>query len=63
MSSTARGGSQTINLTTGTTKYGGTTPVTPGNQWQVGGLAKSFTAAAILQLEAEGKLSTYYAQT
>jgi D-alanyl-D-alanine carboxypeptidase len=52
-----RGGSQTINLAAGTTKYGGTTPVTPENLWQVGSVTKSFTAAAILQLEAEGKLS------
>jgi D-alanyl-D-alanine carboxypeptidase len=52
-----RGGSQIINLTAGTTKYGGTTPVTPEKLWQVGSVTKSFTAAAILQLEAEGKLS------
>jgi D-alanyl-D-alanine carboxypeptidase len=52
-----RGGSQNINLTAGTTKYGGSTPVTPQNLWQVGSVTKSFTAATILQLEAEGKLS------
>ena len=52
-----RGGSQNINLTAGTTKYGGSTPATPQNLWQIGSVTKSFTAATILQLEAEGKLS------
>ncbi len=52
-----RGGSQRINLSAGTTKYGGSTPVTPQNLWQIGSVTKSFTAATILQLEAEGKLS------
>jgi D-alanyl-D-alanine carboxypeptidase len=52
-----RGGSQKINLAAGTTKYGGSTRVTPQNLWQIGSVTKSFTAATILQLEAEGKLS------
>jgi D-alanyl-D-alanine carboxypeptidase len=52
-----RGGAQTINLTAGTTKYGGSVPVTPQNLWQIGSVTKSFTAATILQLEAAGKLS------
>jgi D-alanyl-D-alanine carboxypeptidase len=52
-----RGGSQNINLTAGTTKYGGSTPVTPQDLWQIGSVTKSFTTATILQLEAEGKLS------
>jgi D-alanyl-D-alanine carboxypeptidase len=52
-----RGGSQSINLTAGTTKYGGSTPVTPQDLWQIGSVTKSFTTATILQLEAEGKLS------
>jgi len=52
-----RGGLQNINLTAGTTKYRGSTPVTPHNLWQIGSVTKSFTSATILQLEAEGKLS------
>ena len=46
-----------INLTAGTTQYGGGTPVTPETIWQIGSNTKAFTAATILQLEAEGKLS------
>ena len=52
-----RGGSQNINLTAGTTKYGGSARITPQSLWQVGSVTKSFTAATILQLEAEGRLS------
>jgi D-alanyl-D-alanine carboxypeptidase len=52
-----RGGAQTIDLTAGATKYGESTPVTPQTLWQIGSVTKSFTAATILQLEAEGKLS------
>lgn len=47
-----------INLATGTTGYGGAgAPVTPNNLYQIGSNTKSFTAVAILQLEAEGKLT------
>ncbi len=46
-----------INLTAGRTQYGGGAPVTPDNLWQIGSNTKAFTAAAILQLEAEGKLT------
>lgn len=48
---------ENINLTAGRTQYGGATPVTPRNLWQIGSQTKAFTAASILQLEAEGKLT------
>jgi D-alanyl-D-alanine carboxypeptidase len=52
------GSPQNINLTAGTTQYGGAgAPVTPAMLWQIGSNTKAFTAAAILQLEAEGKLT------
>jgi D-alanyl-D-alanine carboxypeptidase len=47
----------TIVVTSGTTTYGGTTPVTPTSLYQIGSNTKAFTAVAILQLEAKGKLS------
>lgn len=46
-----------INATAGTTSYGGTVAVTPDNLFQIGSNTKSFTAVALLQLEAEGKLN------
>jgi D-alanyl-D-alanine carboxypeptidase len=50
--------SQNINLTAGTTKYaGGGDPAAPAQLWQIGSNTKAFTAAIILQLEAEGKLN------
>lgn len=57
LSISLHGRQQNINLTAGTTKYGGGTPVTPNNLWQIGSNTKAFTGATILQLEAEGKLS------
>ena len=47
----------TITVTSGTTTYGGGTPVTPTSLYQIGSNTKAFTAVAILQLEAKGKLS------
>jgi D-alanyl-D-alanine carboxypeptidase len=46
-----------INITTGTTKYGSGPPVTPANLYQIGSNTKAFTAVAVLQLEAKGRLS------
>ena len=47
-----------INVTAGTTQYGGKGgAVTPATLYQIGSNTKSFTSAAILQLEAEGKLN------
>jgi D-alanyl-D-alanine carboxypeptidase len=49
---------QNINLTAGPTQWGGGgVPVSPGNLWQIGSNTKAFTAATILQLEAEHKLT------
>jgi CubicO group peptidase (beta-lactamase class C family) len=52
-------GQAPIDVSSGTTTYGGTTPVTPANLFQIGSYTKAFTAAAILQLEAAGKLSIH----
>jgi D-alanyl-D-alanine carboxypeptidase len=52
-------GQAPIDVSSGTTTYGGTTPVTPANLFQIGSNTKAFTAAAILQLEAAGKLSIH----
>ncbi len=58
LSVSLHGASQTIDVTAGTTRYGGAgTPVTPDTLWQIGSNTKAFTAAAILQLEAEGRLT------
>ncbi|MBV8066475.1 MAG: beta-lactamase family protein [Candidatus Eremiobacteraeota bacterium] len=58
LSISLHGASQNISLTAGTTKYGGAgVPVTPTELWQIGSNTKAFTAAIILQLEAEGKLT------
>jgi D-alanyl-D-alanine carboxypeptidase len=50
-------GQPTITVTRGTTAYGGKAPVTPTSLYQIGSNTKAFTAVAILQLEAKGKLS------
>ncbi|MFY9720149.1 MAG: serine hydrolase domain-containing protein [Candidatus Cybelea sp.] len=47
----------TITVTSGTTTYVGNTPVSPTSLYQIGSNTKAFTAVAILQLEAKGKLS------
>jgi D-alanyl-D-alanine carboxypeptidase len=46
-----------INLTAGQTGLRSGEPVTPEDLWQIGSNTKAFTAAIILQLEAEGKLT------
>lgn len=51
------GQSDNINATAGTTQYGGGSAVTPQDLYQIGSNTKAFTAAALLQLEAEGRLS------
>jgi len=57
LSISLHGRSENINLTAGVTHYGGVTPVTPNDLWQIGSNTKAFTSATILQLEAQGKLS------
>ena len=49
----------TIDVTAGTTKYGGGggAPITPETLWQIGSNTKAFTSVVLLQLEAEGKLN------
>jgi D-alanyl-D-alanine carboxypeptidase len=47
----------TITVTSGTTAYGGNTPVNATSLYQIGSNTKAFTAVAILQLEAKGRLS------
>ena len=47
----------TILVTSGTTTYLGDVPVSPTSLYQIGSNTKAFTAVAILQLEAEGRLS------
>jgi D-alanyl-D-alanine carboxypeptidase len=57
LSISLHGRPENINLTAGRTQNGGGTPVTPDNLWQIGSNTKAFTAATILQLEAEEKLT------
>jgi len=54
---TFRGNQPAINVTAGTTRYGGGGPVSPDALWQIGSNTKAFTAVMLLQLEAEGRLS------
>lgn len=52
------GSAPNINVAAGRTQYGGKgVAVTPRTLYQIGSITKSFTSAAILQLEAEGKLN------
>ncbi|HET7812998.1 MAG TPA: serine hydrolase domain-containing protein [Candidatus Baltobacteraceae bacterium] len=52
------GQSSNINVTAGSMKYGEADPaITPETIFQIGSNTKSFTSAALLQLEAEGVLS------
>jgi D-alanyl-D-alanine carboxypeptidase len=48
-----------IDITAGTTQYGGTTPVPADSPWQIGSNTKAFTSVMLLQLEAQGKLSIH----
>ncbi|MGR6963622.1 serine hydrolase domain-containing protein [Geodermatophilus sp. URMC 61] len=47
----------TIDVSAGTTEFGGSVPVRPDALWQVGSNTKAFTSVLLLQLEAEGRLS------
>ncbi|MEO8813304.1 MAG: serine hydrolase domain-containing protein [Caulobacteraceae bacterium] len=46
-----------IDVVAGTTAFRGATPITPSSLFEIGSNTKSFTAALILQLEAEHRLS------
>ena len=52
-----RGMDSNINVAAGQTRYAGSDPVSPANLFQIGSNTKAFTSVAILQLEAEKKLS------
>jgi D-alanyl-D-alanine carboxypeptidase len=54
---TFRGNQPSINLTAGTTRYGGGAPASSRAVWQIGSNTKAFTSVILLQLEAEGKVS------
>ncbi|MGY1643340.1 serine hydrolase domain-containing protein [Geodermatophilus sp. SYSU D00703] len=47
----------TIDVSAGTTEFGGSVPVEPDALWQIGSNTKAFTSVLLLQLEAEGRLS------
>jgi D-alanyl-D-alanine carboxypeptidase len=53
------GQASNINVTAGTTRYDGGAAVTPSNLYQIGSNTKAFTAVAILQLEAKGRLTIH----
>jgi D-alanyl-D-alanine carboxypeptidase len=53
---TFRGSNVRITDAVGTTQYGGGTPVTPDNLFQIGSNNKAFTSVILLQLEAAGVL-------
>ena len=48
-----------LAVSVGTTTYGGSTPVTDDARWQIGSNTKAFTSVALLQLEAERKLTIH----
>ncbi|HMF28641.1 MAG TPA: serine hydrolase domain-containing protein [Candidatus Cybelea sp.] len=57
LSISLHGQSQNINVAVGHAQYGGEgAAARPDDLWQIGSNTKAFTAATILQLEAEGKL-------
>src|SRR3954452_9712111 len=47
----------TIDVSAGTTTFGGSVPVRPDSVWQIGSNTKAFTSVLMLQLEAEHRLS------
>jgi D-alanyl-D-alanine carboxypeptidase len=47
----------TIDVSAGTTTFGGSVPVRPDSLWQIGSNTKAFTSVLLLQLEAEHRLS------
>ncbi|MBV9027704.1 MAG: beta-lactamase family protein [Candidatus Eremiobacteraeota bacterium] len=58
LSVSLRGLADNIDVTAGTTQYSAAgSPLTGETLWQIGSNTKAFTAATVLQLEAEGKLT------
>ncbi|MBV9234028.1 MAG: beta-lactamase family protein [Candidatus Eremiobacteraeota bacterium] len=58
LSVSLHGSAENIEVVTGTTQYPAAgVPLTAETLWQIGSNTKAFTAAMILQLEAEGKLA------
>ena len=57
LSISLHGQTENIDFTAGRVRYGDDASVSPENLWQIGSNTKAFTATAILQLEAEGKLT------
>jgi D-alanyl-D-alanine carboxypeptidase len=57
LSLSLHGQPSTIDVAAGTTTFGGSTPVTPANLFEIGSNTKAFTAVILLQLEAENKLT------
>ena len=51
------GAASDLNIVSGTASYGGGAPVTPTTLFQIGSNTKAFTAAALLELEKQGKLT------
>src|SRR4051812_9720432 len=51
------GSRSTIDVTAGTTTFGGSVPVRPDSVWQIGSNTKAFTSVLLLQLEAQHRLS------
>src|SRR4051812_37446463 len=47
----------TLDVSAGTTTFGGSSPVRPDSVWQIGSNTKAFTSVLLLQLEAEHRLS------
>jgi D-alanyl-D-alanine carboxypeptidase len=47
----------TIDVSAGTTTFGGSVPLRPDSLWQIGSNTKAFTSVLLLQLEAEHRLS------
>jgi D-alanyl-D-alanine carboxypeptidase len=46
-----------LSVVSGTTTFGGRVPVTPSSLYQIGSNTKAFTAVAVLELEAQHRLS------
>ena len=48
-----------IDVSAGTTRFGGSRPVRSSSVWQIGSNTKAFTSVLVLQLEAEHRLSIH----